>query len=50
MDDYTNRLRRRLIIGGAGALAAAGLSTLSRAAFAQTTTIELPIANGNETS
>jgi len=30
----------------ASALAAAGLSTLGRAAFAQTTTVELPIANG----
>ena len=43
--DTTNRLRRRLITGGAGALAAAGLGSLSRAAFAQATT-ELPFANG----
>ena len=30
MDNDTNRLRRRLIAGGAGALAAAGLGALSR--------------------
>ncbi len=46
MGDDTNRLRRRLIAGGAGALAAAGLGTLSRTALAQAATIELPIANG----
>jgi sulfite dehydrogenase len=46
MNDDTNRLRRRLIAGGAGALAAAGLGALSRTAFAQAATIELPIVNG----
>jgi DMSO/TMAO reductase YedYZ molybdopterin-dependent catalytic subunit len=46
MSDDTNRLRRRLIVGGAGALAAAGLGALSRTAFAQAATIELPIVNG----
>ena len=34
-DDLTNRLRRRLVAGGAGALASAGLGTLGRSAFAQ---------------
>ena len=43
--DGTNRLRRRLITGGAGALAAAGLGSLSRAALAQATS-DLPFANG----
>ncbi len=46
MNDDTNRLRRRLLAGGAGALAAAGLGALSRTAFAQAATIELPIVNG----
>ena len=41
----TNRLRRRLLAGSAGAIAAAGLGTLGRAALAQATT-ELPFANG----
>ncbi len=41
----TNRLRRRLLAGGAGALATAGLGTLSRAALAQGS-VELPFANG----
>ena len=36
MTDDTNRLRRRLIAGGAGALATASLGTLSRAAFSPT--------------
>lgn len=40
-----NRLRRRLLAGGAGALATAGLGTLSRGAWAQGTT-ELPFVNG----
>ena len=44
--DPTNRLRRRFISGGAGLLAGAGLSALSRAAFAQGATVELPIVNG----
>ena len=46
MTDTTNRLRRRLLAGGAGALAAGGLGTFGRAAFAQAATIELPMANG----
>ena len=46
MDNVTNRMRRRLIVGGAGALAASGLSVLSKAAFAQSTTIDLPFVNG----
>jgi sulfite dehydrogenase len=46
MTDSTNRLRRRLIAGGAGALASAGLTTLSRAALGQTATFELPFVNG----
>ena len=40
-----NRLRRRLLAGGAGALATAGLGTLSRSAWAQGTS-ELPFVNG----
>ena len=44
-DHHANRLRRRLIAGGASALASAGLGMLSRSAFAQTTG-ELPFANG----
>ena len=44
-DTTTNRLRRRLIAGSAGALATAGLGALSRSAFAQGST-ELPFANG----
>ncbi len=46
MKDDTNRLRRRLLAGGAGTLAAAGLGSLSRVALGQTTTVELPIVNG----
>ena len=46
MGNDTNRLRRRLIVSGAGALAVAGLGTFRRTAFAQATTIELPITNG----
>ena len=47
MNDHptTNRLRRRLLAGGAGAIAAAGLGTWSRSALAQSTR-ELPFANG----
>ena len=44
--DSTRRLRRRLLTGGAAALAGAGLGVLGRSALAQATTIELPIANG----
>jgi sulfite dehydrogenase (cytochrome) subunit A len=44
--DNTNRIRRRLVAGGAGALAAVGLGPLSRAALAQAATIELPFVNG----
>ena len=46
MDQTTNRLRRRLLAGGAGALATAGLGPLGRAAFAQGTTAEMPFVNG----
>ena len=46
MDNATNRLRRRLIVGGAGALAASGLGVMSKAAFAQSTTVDLPFVNG----
>ena len=49
-DHSTNRLRRRLIAGGAGALATVGLGTLGRSAFAQGTgelpSLGLPFANG----
>ena len=44
--DNINRLRRRLLAGGAGLLAGAGLSALSRAALAQAATVELPMVNG----
>jgi len=46
MSDNTNHLRRRLLAGGAGALASAGLGALSRSAFAQAATIDLPLVNG----
>jgi sulfite dehydrogenase len=46
MRDETHRIRRRLLAGGAGALAAAGLGTLGRSAFAQAAAIDLPIVNG----
>ena len=46
MHHTTNRLRRRLLAGGAGALATAGLGPLARAAFAQGTTTEMPFVNG----
>ena len=46
MSDNTNRVRRRLLAGGAGALAAAGLGTLGRSAMAQAATLDLPIVNG----
>ncbi len=46
MTDSISRLRRRLIAGGAGALATAGLATLGRSAFAQAATVDLPIVNG----
>ncbi|HEX7441209.1 MAG TPA: molybdopterin-dependent oxidoreductase, partial [Caldimonas sp.] len=42
----TSRLRRRLVAGGAGLLAGAGLGTLSRAALAQAAIVDLPIVNG----
>ena len=59
-NDLTNRLRRRLIAGSAGALASAGLGTLGRSAFAQGSgelpalalpslalpSLQLPFANG----
>jgi sulfite dehydrogenase len=46
MTDKANLLRRRLLAGGAGALTTAGLGALTRSAFAQAATYELPIANG----
>jgi DMSO/TMAO reductase YedYZ molybdopterin-dependent catalytic subunit len=46
MKDKTDPFRRRLLAGGAGALAAAGLGALSRSAFAQAGTTELPMLNG----
>lgn len=49
-DRSTDRLRRRLLAGGAGALASAGLGLLGRSAFAQSATeaptIALPFDNG----
>ena len=42
----SNRLRRRLVVAGGAGLATAGLGAFSRAAYAQRTSIELPIANG----
>jgi sulfite dehydrogenase (cytochrome) subunit A len=45
--DITDRLRRRIVTGGAAALAGAGLGALTRTAAAQTATVELPIANGH---
>jgi DMSO/TMAO reductase YedYZ molybdopterin-dependent catalytic subunit len=39
-------LRRRLLAGGAGVLASAGLGMFSRSVFAQSTTFEQPFANG----
>jgi len=44
-DTPASRLRRRLLVGSAGALATASLGTLSRSAFAQSTR-DLPFANG----
>jgi sulfite dehydrogenase (cytochrome) subunit A len=46
MNNATNRLRRRFLSGAAGALATAGLGALSKAAFAQATTVDLPFVNG----
>ncbi len=46
MTDATNGLRRRLIAGGAGALATVGLGALSKIALAQATTVDLPFVNG----
>jgi DMSO/TMAO reductase YedYZ molybdopterin-dependent catalytic subunit len=44
--DIPQALRRRLLTGGAGALASAGLGLLSRSVLAQTTTFEHPFING----
>jgi len=44
--DTTNRLRRRLVSGGAAALAGAGLGSFGRTALAQATSVDLPIVNG----
>jgi sulfite dehydrogenase len=45
-DDQPNPHRRRLLVGGVGALASVGLGPFSRAALAQNGTVELPFANG----
>jgi sulfite dehydrogenase len=47
MSDRTDPFRRRLLAGGAGALAAAGLGSLSRTALAQAASIDLPMVNGH---
>src|SRR4051812_30897333 len=44
--DHPDRLRRKLVTGGAAALAAARLGTLARRALAQSTPVELPFGNG----
>jgi DMSO/TMAO reductase YedYZ molybdopterin-dependent catalytic subunit len=44
--DLPHTLRRRFLAGGAGVLASAGLGLLSRSVLAQSTTTELPFANG----
>ena len=46
MNPNTNPRRRRLLAGGAGALASAALSGWSPLALAQTGSVELPMANG----
>ena len=46
-DSPSNRLRRRLVVTGGAGLAAAGLGVFSRAALAQRTSIDLPVANGH---
>ena len=44
--DTTNQQRRRLVAGGAGALATLGLGSLARTALAQAATVEMPFVNG----
>lgn len=46
MSDYTNHVRRRLLAGSAGAVATATLGVLGRSAFAQATSVDLPLVNG----
>jgi DMSO/TMAO reductase YedYZ molybdopterin-dependent catalytic subunit len=46
LKEPTDRLRRRLITGGAGMLAGAGLGALSGGALAKATTFQHPFANG----
>jgi DMSO/TMAO reductase YedYZ molybdopterin-dependent catalytic subunit len=46
MTVHHHRLRRRLLAGGAGALATAGLGALPGRALAQAATIDMPFANG----
>lgn len=46
MTDTTDPFRRRLLAGGASALAGVGLVSLGRSAFAQAATVELPMVNG----
>ena len=43
----SNRLRRRLVLAGGAGIATAGLGGFSRAALAQRTGVDLPIANGH---
>ena len=49
MDKPDDPLRRKLITGGAGLLAGAGLGSLGRSALAQAATVEQPFANGTRT-
>ena len=44
--DLPHAQRRRLLAGGAGVLASAGLGLFSRSVLAQAATLELPFANG----
>ena len=44
--DTPQALRRRLLAGGAGVLASAGLGLLGRSALAQSAGTELPFVNG----
>lgn len=46
MNDTTNSLRRKILAGGASALAIAGLGPIGRTALAQGSAVGLPITNG----
>ena len=48
-DHPVSRLRRRLVAGGAGALASAGFASLSTTAQAQSSATEMPFVNGKRT-